>query len=71
MRRGRREARSQVSKRFGELGDHFMRRLARLGLAQPVVAGVRMVVQTNWHAPYKNWKVGARDSGPYAVPGLP
>ena len=35
MRRGRREARSQVSKRLGELGDHFMRRLARLGLAQP------------------------------------
>jgi hypothetical protein len=35
-----------VGKRFGEIGDHFMRRLARLGLAQRVLAGMRMMVQT-------------------------
>jgi hypothetical protein len=47
MRRGRREARSQVGKSFAEIGDRFMGRLARLGLARRVLAGMRMVVQTD------------------------
>jgi hypothetical protein len=35
------------------------------------VARTRMVVQTRSHASYQIWEIGAGDSGPYAVSGLP
>jgi len=67
MRRGQLEARSQGLRR---IRNRVMARLALLHRAA-VLAGMRMVVQTDWHASYQNREVGTRDSGPHEVPGLP